>query len=53
MWRFEGIERDDGSFIVSGAASADLLTDRLGVNLPQDRDYSTVAGFALRPLALR
>ena len=26
------------------------LTDRLGVNLPQDRDYSTVAGFALSVL---
>ncbi len=44
------IERDDGSFLVSGAASADLLTDRLGVNLPQERDYSTVAGFALSVL---
>lgn len=41
------IERDDGSWLVSGAASADLLTDRLGVALPVDRDYSTVAGFAL------
>jgi putative hemolysin len=44
------VERDDGSFIVSGAASADLLTDRLGVNLPGDRDYATVAGFALSVL---
>lgn len=44
------VERDDGSFIVSGAASADMLTDRLGVNLPADRDYSTVAGFALSVL---
>jgi putative hemolysin len=44
------VERDDGSFIVSGAASADLLTDRLGLNLPDDRDYSTVAGFALSVL---
>jgi putative hemolysin len=44
------VERDDGSWLVSGAASADLLTDRLGVNLPQDRDYSTVAGFALSVL---
>jgi len=41
------VERDDGSWLVSGAASADLLTDRLGVNLPEERDYSTVAGFAL------
>ncbi|MBV8908415.1 MAG: HlyC/CorC family transporter [Sphingomonas sp.] len=44
------VERDDGSWLVSGAASADLLTDRLGVNLPEDRDYSTAAGFALSVL---
>jgi putative hemolysin len=44
------VERDDGSWLVSGAASADLLSDRLGVNLPQERDYSTVAGFALSVL---
>ncbi len=44
------VEREDGTWLVSGAASADLLTDRLGVNLPVDRDYSTVAGFALSVL---
>src|SRR3954471_7573258 len=44
------VERDDGSWLVSGAASADLLTDRLGMNLPKDRDFSTVAGFALSVL---
>lgn len=44
------IERDDGSWLVSGAASADLLSDRLGVNLPVERDYSTIAGFALSVL---
>ncbi|MES2135954.1 MAG: hemolysin family protein [Pseudomonadota bacterium] len=44
------VEREDGSWLVSGAASADLLTDRLGVNLPIDRDFSTVAGFALSVL---
>jgi len=44
------VERDDGSWLVSGAASADLLADRLGVNLPVGRDYSTVAGFALSVL---
>jgi putative hemolysin len=41
------VERDDGSWLISGAASADLLSDRLGVAMPDDRDYSTVAGFAL------
>ena len=44
------VEREDGSFLVSGAASADLLTGRLGLNLPYERDYSTVAGFALSVL---
>ena len=43
-------EREDGSWLVSGAASADVLSDRLGVNMPHDRDYSTVAGFALSVL---
>jgi magnesium and cobalt exporter, CNNM family len=41
------VERDDGSWLVSGAASADLLEDRLGLQLPSERDYSTVAGYAL------
>ena len=44
------VEREDGSWLVSGAASADLLSDRLGIRLPNDRDYSTVAGFALSVL---
>ncbi len=44
------VERDDGSWLISGAASADLLSDRLGVRLPAERDFSTVAGFALSVL---
>lgn len=44
------IEREDGSWLVSGAASADVLQDRLGMHMPSDRDYSTVAGFALSVL---
>jgi putative hemolysin len=44
------VERADGSWLVSGSASADLLADRLGVNLSGERDYSTVAGFALSVL---
>ena len=44
------LERDDGSWLLSGAGSADLLAARLGINLPHDRDYSTVAGFALSVL---
>ncbi len=44
------VERDDGSWWVSGSASADLLSDRLGIRLPEDRDYATAAGFALSVL---
>ncbi len=44
------VEREDGSWLVSGAASADLLEDRLGINMPAERDYTTVAGFALSVL---
>jgi putative hemolysin len=44
------VERDDGSWLVSGAASADMLTDRLGMSMTADRDFSTVAGFALSVL---
>jgi putative hemolysin len=44
------VERDDGSMLLSGAASADVLADRLGIQLPADRDFSTVAGFALEHL---
>jgi len=44
------VEREDGTWLISGAANADLLSDRLGVAMPVDRDYSTVAGFALSVL---
>jgi putative hemolysin len=44
------VEREDGSWLLSGSASADLLTDRLGMQLSTERDYSTVAGFALSVL---
>jgi magnesium and cobalt exporter, CNNM family len=44
------LEREDGSWLLSGAASADLLSDRLGMRLPAERDFSTVAGFALSVL---
>jgi magnesium and cobalt exporter, CNNM family len=44
------VEREDGSWLVSGSANADVLGDRIGVNMPDDRDYSTVAGFALSVL---
>ena len=41
------VEREDGSWWVSGSLSADAMSDRLGIGLPEDRDFATVAGFAL------
>jgi putative hemolysin len=46
----ELVEREDGSWLVSGSASADLLADRFGMRLSEERDFSTVAGFALSVL---
>ncbi|CAN5215432.1 hemolysin family protein [soil metagenome] len=40
-------ERADGSLLVSGWVAADTLAERIGLTLPDDRDYATVAGLAL------
>ena len=42
--------RDDGSLLMAGALPVDALIDRLGLDLPDDRDYATAAGFALSVL---
>jgi putative hemolysin len=44
------IEREDGSLLISGALPADAMADRLDIDLPEHRDYATVAGFALSVL---
>ena len=41
------VEREDGSLLVAGSLPADALADRLEIDLPEDRDYATAAGFAL------
>ncbi len=41
------VEREDGSLLVSGQMPADMLGERLGLTLDEDRDYATVAGLAL------
>ncbi len=41
------VERDDGSWLISGTCAADAMADRLGIDLPEDRDFATAAGFAL------
>ncbi len=44
------VERADGSLLVSGSMPADALADRLGIELPQERDFATAAGYALAVL---
>ena len=44
------LERDDGSWLLSGALPADEMADRLAIVLPDKRRYQTVAGFALEQL---
>jgi putative hemolysin len=39
--------REDGSLLVSGWMPVDEFADRIGLNLPDDRDYETVAGLVL------
>ena len=41
------VTRDDGSLLVAGHMAADALAERLGIDLPEERDYATVAGLAL------
>ncbi len=41
------VEREDGSLLVSGATPADELAERLGIDLPEDREFATAAGFVL------
>ena len=41
------VEREDGSLLISGSLAADAMADALSIDLPEDRDYASAAGFAL------
>ena len=41
------VERDDGSWLLSGAMPVDEMAEKLGIPLPARRTYETVAGFVL------
>ena len=43
----ELVERDDGSLLIAGAMTADALAERLGLDLPDDREFATAAGYVL------
>jgi putative hemolysin len=46
----EVVEREDGTLLISGAMPADSLADRLEIELPEDREFATTAGFVLAVL---
>ncbi len=46
----EATQREDGSWLLAGSMPADEMADQLGINLPANRDYETVAGLVLTEL---
>ena len=44
------VERADGSWLLSGAMPADEMAHKIGLDLPAQRAYETVAGFVLAHL---
>ena len=44
------VTRDDGAVLIAGALPADALADRLALDLPENRDYATAAGYVLSVL---
>ncbi|MGB3417832.1 MAG: transporter associated domain-containing protein, partial [Mesorhizobium sp.] len=41
------VQREDGSWLLAGYMPADEMAETLGVDLPEHRDYETVAGYVL------
>jgi putative hemolysin len=41
---------DDGSLLIDGGMSADAMAEALDIDLPDDRDFATAAGFVLHIL---
>lgn len=44
------VRREDGSYLVSGWMPVDEFKDRVGVPIPKDPEYETVAGYILSEL---
>jgi putative hemolysin len=44
------VQREDGSWLLAGYMPADEMRDLLGIELPENPDYETVAGFVLSHL---
>jgi putative hemolysin len=44
------VQREDGSWLLDGAMPVEEMAAAVGVHVPEDRDYHTVAGFVLSHL---
>ena len=44
------VEREDKSLLISGALPADAMADRLGIEIADDREFATAAGYVLSVL---
>jgi magnesium and cobalt exporter, CNNM family len=44
------VKREDGSWLLAGYMQADEMAEVLGIDLPENRDYETVAGYVLSHL---
>lgn len=43
----KAVQRDDGSWLIAGWMPADEFAEMIGITLPEDRDYESVAGLVL------
>ncbi|TDR94382.1 hemolysin family protein [Enterovirga rhinocerotis] len=43
----EGVRREDGSWLISGAMPFDEMADLIGIRAPENRAYETAAGFVI------
>jgi putative hemolysin len=43
----DAVQREDGSWLISGSMAADEMAERLHIPIPQERAYHTAAGFVL------
>ena len=46
----EAVQREDGSWLLAGWTPVDEMAEHLGMALPANRDYETVAGLILSEL---
>lgn len=47
----DAVRREDGSWLLAGSMPVDEMEELLGLRLPEDREYETVAGFVIDRLA--